>query len=383
MPIRKLPMLLVNQIAAGEVIERPASVVKELVENSLDAGATRVEVRVEEGGRQLIRVSDDGAGISEDQLPLAIAPHATSKLASSEDLEAIATFGFRGEALASIASVSRTRITSRPRLNDGRIAEAGAMIEAAGDEVSEVAPAGGAPGTVIEVRDLFFNTPARRKFMRTASTEFGHINDLVQRLAMVHHAVAFRLVHQNRQVLDLPQGQDRKQRCIEILGKDLEEGLLEFERTEPAERGGARVWGLAGLPALGRGSGKFLYLCINGRPVKDRNLTHAVREAYRGLMPPERHPVAAVFLEIDPKMVDVNVHPAKAEVRFRQPSQVHGLILAAVRQRLLASDLTPQANLGESGWPPRPQPASSIPGPAASGGGEMGSTDAFVDYFRR
>lgn len=391
MPIRKLPTLLVNQIAAGEVIERPASVVKELIENSLDAGATRIEIAIEDGGRRLIRVSDDGRGIPAEELPLAVAPHATSKLERAEQLAAIRTLGFRGEALASVGSVARLRVTSRPTV-DGRPVEEGAQLEVNGGEQSEVAPAAGAPGTVIEVRDLFFNTPARRKFMRTAQTEFGHINETIQRIAMVQPTVAFKLTHSQRTVLDLPATDEPTQRCVELIGKDLAEGLLPFDHIDPPDRGGARVWGLAGLPTLARGSNKQQFLAVNHRPVRDRNLTHAVKEAYRGLIPPDRQPVAVVFVEIDAGDVDVNVHPAKAEVRFRNPSQVHGLVLSAVRQRLLASDLTPRA-----GWAVEREDASEREDTSAEDssastlasfgkqqtGGASVSAQDFVDYFRR
>ncbi len=381
MPIRKLSKLLINQIAAGEVIERPASVVKELVENSLDAGATRIEVTLEDGGRQLIRISDDGHGIPPEELPLAVEPHATSKLTAADQLAAIGTLGFRGEALASIASISRLKITSRATV-DGKVSEAGAVIEASGDTVGQVAPEAGSPGTVIEVRDLFFNTPARRKFLRTAPTEFGQINDTLTRIAMVHHRVAFKLKHNDRVTFDIPANQDRAQRCVALLGKDMDDELLEFHHEDLPERGGAKLWGLAGQPSIAKATGKFQYLCVNGRPIKDRNLAHAVKEAYRGLMPMDRFPVAVVFLQIDPHAVDVNVHPAKAEVRFRNPSHAHGLVLSAIRQRLLGSDLTPTADLQSqnpfhrSGF--QPQTAE-----AGAGLNANVSTDAFVDFFRQ
>lgn len=377
MPIRKLPKLLVNQIAAGEVIERPASVVKELVENSLDAGATRVEVTVEDGGRQLIRISDNGTGIPPEELTLAVEPHATSKLTAADQLAAIGTLGFRGEALASIASVSRLKITSRAT-NDGVTDEAAAALEVVGDQLSEVTPIAGSPGTVIEVRDLFFNTPARRKFLRTAPTEFGHINDTLSRIAMVHHGVAFKLTNNGKTTFDLPVDSDRAHRCSQILGQDLDDALMEVVHEDLPDRGGAKVWGLAGQPSIARATGKGLYLCVNGRPIKDRNLTHAVKEAYRGLMPMDKFPVAVVLLEIDPHAVDVNVHPTKAEVRFRNPSHVHGLVLSAVRQRLLGGDLTPSALLG--GQSPF-QPSSLSP--QGSNLTPQASTDAFVDYFRQ
>ncbi len=355
MAIRKLPLLLVNQIAAGEVIERPASVVKELAENSIDAGATRVDITIEDGGRQLMRVSDDGAGIAPEELHLALAPHATSKLTTSEQLSAIGTLGFRGEALASIASVSRLRIVSRAT-EDGRVREEGAAIEASGDDATTPAPIGCAPGTTIEVRDLFFNTPARRKFMRGAAAEFGHITEVLTRLAMVYPGVAFKLTHGSRVGIDAPATESRRQRCVELLGREIDEALIEFESDLSAAAQSVaegdrparspRVWGLAGAPAIARATSKFIYLFVNGRPIRDRSLFHAIKEAYRGLMPGDKYPVAVVMVELDPAAVDVNVHPAKSEVRFSDPVRMHGLVLSAIRQRLLGSDLTPSASLG-------------------------------------
>lgn len=356
MEIRRLPPLLVSQIAAGEVIERPASVVKELVENSLDAGATQIQIIVEDGGRQLIRVTDDGQGIPPDQLPLAVAPHATSKLATPQQLATIATLGFRGEALASIASVSRLMLTSRATV-DERIADAGAVIEVAGDQVWAPRPTGCAPGTTVEVRDLFFNTPARRKFMRTAATEFGHIVDTITRTAMVHPDVAFRLSHGKRTLIEVPGDQLRRRRCVRLLGHELEEALLEFEAHEqPADattvnQRGAALWGLAGIPAIARSTSKFQFLCVNGRPVRDRNIAHAVKEAYRGLIPTDKQPLAVVLIDTQPDSIDVNVHPAKSEIRFRDPARVHRFVLSAIRQRLLATDLTPTASIAYT--PPR------------------------------
>ncbi|MEL7088820.1 MAG: DNA mismatch repair endonuclease MutL, partial [Planctomycetota bacterium] len=304
MPIRKLPPLLVNQIAAGEVIERPASVVKELVENCLDAGATRIDVAIEEGGLKLIRIADDGHGIAPEDLPLALTQHATSKLETAAQLAAIQTLGFRGEALASIASVSRLRLSSRPRADDS-----GHIIEQAGADVQPPRPAAMAPGTVIEVRDLFFNTPARRRFMRTAATEIGHIADTLNRTAMVNPAVGFTLSHNGRKSIDLPPNDDPRQRCIHILGKELAPALLEFEHVDPRPPEGelqpAHVWGLAGEPSIARSSTKFQYFCVNGRPVKDRNLAHALKEGYRGLIAPDKQPVAVVFVELDASLVDV------------------------------------------------------------------------------
>ena len=376
MPIRQLPPLLVNQIAAGEVIERPASVVKELAENSLDAGAGRIDVTVEDGGRQLVRVSDDGRGIDRHELRLALAPHATSKIEASDDLAAIATLGFRGEALASIASIARLRVTSRPAgAQDG-----GHLIEAQADHIGQPVPTPAAPGTIVEVRDLFFNTPARRKFMRTASTEFAHVADMVARMAMAWPQVAFGLIHNDRQALELPAGQTPRQRCVAVLGQDLDEALIEFEdqapltdrsRTPPAS---ARLWGLAALPSVARSSAKSQYIFLNRRPVRDRNIAHALRQAYQGLIPHDRHPVAALFIEADPAAVDVNVHPTKAEVRFGEPGRIHGLVLTAIRQRLLGSDLTPQVVVAANNLPLTSGAAQTTSPPSA--------TD-FVDYFKR
>lgn len=354
MPIRKLPTLLINQIAAGEVIERPASVVKELVENALDACASQIDIAIEDGGRQLIRIADNGTGIPEDELPLAIEQHATSKLATVEELSHIATMGFRGEALASISSVSRLRVTSRATI-DGTAMESGAVLETAGAEVMPIEPAACAPGTTIEIRDLFFNTPARFKFMRAASTEFGHISDLINRIAIARPDVGFTLWHNGRKSLDVLPTEDHVQRCVQVLGKQLAEGLLEFEYHDtprPPESGQvqtpASVWGLAGLPSIAKATTKFQYIYVNGRSIRDRNLSHAIKEAYRGLIPPDKHPLAVVCIQIDPHAVDVNVHPTKAEVRFREASRMHGLVLHAIRQRILQSDLTPSANLSGS-----------------------------------
>ncbi|MFW6336327.1 MAG: DNA mismatch repair endonuclease MutL, partial [Phycisphaeraceae bacterium] len=325
---------------------------------------------------------------------LAVAAHATSKLEKAEELEAVNTLGFRGEALASIASVSRLRITTRPT-RDGRTADAAFVLEASGEDIADVRPASGKPGTVVEIRDLFFNTPARRKFLRTTPTEFGHVSDTLARIAMVHPGVGFTLTHNGRVNLDLPPRQDRLQRVIDLLGRELEEALLPFEHRDPASRGGSGVWGLAGLPSIARGSSKFQHLCVNGRPIRDRSLAHALKEAYRGLIPPDRFPVAVVMLELDPATVDVNVHPAKAEVRFRNPSLARGLVLNTVRQRLLASDLTPRADLGPSIFDRKPEPVQRTPfdeagenaanrdTPATQRQAPVTDSQSFVDYFRR
>lgn len=362
--IRTLPPLLVDQIAAGEVVDRPASVAKELLENAVDAGATRVTIDIEEGGTTLIRVSDDGGGIPAEQLTLALHPHATSKLRDAAGLEAIATLGFRGEALASIASVARVRLVSRP---PG--AELGASVEQAGGPPGAVVAVAAAVGTTLEVRDLFFNVPARRRFLRAASTEYGRIAATVQQSAMTHPAVGFRLTHNGRLTLELPNGQDTWDRSLELLGRDLDEALLRVDREEAGWKGASRmrVQALLGLPSIGRATARFQHFSVNGRPVRDRQLVHALKEAYRGLMPPDRQPVAVVHLTIDPAAVDVNVHPTKAEVRFRDSGAAHSLIRAACRERLLAEDLTPRMPLGTQAPRIVGENASKTPRSAAQG----------------
>jgi DNA mismatch repair protein MutL len=332
MTIRRLPPLLVNQIAAGEVIERPASVVKELVENALDAGATRIEVAIENGGRDLVRVVDDGAGIATDQLQLAVAPHATSKIEVADDLDAIATMGFRGEALASIASVSRLSIVSRPADQ----AEA-AEIRIEGDREQPPRPAGGRPGTTIHVRNLFFNTPARRRFLRTDQTEAGRVTDVVETLALSHPAVGFVLTVDGRGRVDVPAGQDARARVLAVLGPAIEPELLEVD--------GPGVWGLVGRPSVTWPNARGLRVFLNGRPIADRTINHAIREAFRGLIAPDRHPVAVLHLDVEPSLVDVNVHPAKAEVRFRDPSLVHRAVRKSIQAALTAEDLVPEVSL--------------------------------------
>ena len=333
--IRALPALLVNQIAAGEVVERPASVVKELVDNALDAGARVVTIDLEAGGVELIRIADDGCGIPAEDLPLALAPHATSKIREAVDLEAIGTLGFRGEALASIASVSKVSIRSR-----ARGAPAAFRIDAAGDRVDGPRPDSGAEGTVVTVRTLFFNTPARRKFLRAAGTEQGHCVEIVRDLALARPDVGFTLRADGRTVLDLPAGHDARSRCVAVLGDEYAERLIDAHSDE-LDSPGVVVWGLVGEPSLAKPTAKHQRLFVNGRPVRDRTMQHALAEAYRGLVDPSRKPLAVLLVEMDPAMVDVNVHPAKAEVRFRDSGMVHGAVYHAVRRALASRDLTP------------------------------------------
>jgi len=332
--IRALDPLVVNQIAAGEVVERPASVVKELVENALDAGATSVRVELEAGGIELVRVADDGCGMSPEQLPMAVAPHATSKITSPDDLDAVATMGFRGEALASIASVSRLRIRSRTRGS-----HEASELRVEGSQVEGPQPASGAPGTVIEVRNLFFNTPARRKFLRTAQTEKQRCVDAVKGLALARPAIGFSLVCDGHTTLDLPADQSAPQRVRSILGEDLAGSMIEAAGTA-AETYNVNLWGLVGRPHAARGNAKGQWIVLNGRVIRDASIAHALREAYRGLIEPGKHPVAVLLIDVDPSVVDVNVHPAKAEVRFRDSSAIHAAVHGSVREALAGEDLT-------------------------------------------
>lgn len=322
--IRPLSPELVNQIAAGEVIERPASVVKELAENSLDAGARRVEIDIEQGGMRLIRVRDDGGGIAPDELPLALAPHATSKIATFEDLTRVASMGFRGEALASIASVSRLSITSR-RAGDPR----GVRLEAQRDH--EPQPAAHPVGTTVEVRDLFHAVPARRKFLRSERTEFGHIDELVRSLALARPDVEFRLLHNGKAVRVLKPALDesgRLQRAGELLGESFARNCLRIEHAAA----GLRLCGWIGLPTASRAQADQQYFHVNGRLVRDRSVAHAVRQAYEDVLYHGRHPAFVLFLELDPSAVDVNVHPAKREVRFRDARLVHDFLFHALHE---------------------------------------------------
>jgi DNA mismatch repair protein MutL len=325
--IRVLPELLVSQIAAGEVVERPASVLKELLENSVDAGARSVTVSLDEGGIKRIQVEDDGEGIATADLPLALARHATSKIASLEDLEGVATMGFRGEALASIASVSRLSIATR-RQDAAR----GSAIRAEGDAAGEVEPAARAPGTTVTVADLYFNTPARRKFLRTEATEFGHCDEVFCRVALARPDIAFTLKHNGR-VSRLLRAQPAAERVGALLGEAFSGASVPVD----APAAGLRLSGLAGTPQAATARADSQYFFVNGRFVRDRLLAHAAREAYAELLHGERAPAYVLFLELDPRGVDVNVHPAKTEVRFRDARSVHQFVLHAVKRALAPS----------------------------------------------
>jgi DNA mismatch repair protein MutL len=328
MPIRVLPGELVDQIAAGEVIDRPASVVKELIENSLDAGATRIEIDIERGGVGLVRVRDDGRGIAAGELSLALARHATSKIASLDDLEAVSTLGFRGEALPSIGSVSRLRVVSR-----AAAADQGAEISVDGGASVPVRPAAHPPGTTLEVRELFFNVPARRKFVKSDATELSHIARLVERLVLSRFDVSFRLRHGTRVLLDVAavQGADAElTRIAQVLGAEFASGALTVRHAA----GPVMLSGWAGLPTRSRAQPDQQFWFVNGRSVRDRLLMNAVRLAYRDVLYHGRHAAYVLYLTLDPKLVDVNAHPGKLEVRFRDSRQIHEFVFRALERAL-------------------------------------------------
>jgi DNA mismatch repair protein MutL len=325
--IRVLPQLLVSQIAAGEVVERPASVLKELLENSLDAGATSIAVTLDEGGVRRVQVEDDGAGIARDELPLALARHATSKISTLDDLEAVATMGFRGEALASIAAVARLSISSR-----ACDAAHGSTVHCEGGEMGELEPAARAQGTTVAVSDLYFNTPARRKFLKTEATEFGHCDEVFRRVALARPEIAFSLRHNGRASRQL-RAHSLAERAAALLGRDIAEASIPIE----VGAGGMTLSGLAGTPQAAQARADAQYFFVNGRYVRDRVLAHAVREAYSQLLHGERQPAYVLFLRCDPRAVDVNVHPAKIEVRFRDSRAVHQFVRHAVERALSPS----------------------------------------------
>ena len=330
--IRALPDQLINKIAAGEVIERPGSVVKELLDNAIDAEASRISLTIEEGGKQLIRVADNGGGMSPEDLRLCVLPHTTSKLVEEDDLFSIRTMGFRGEALASISAVSKMRVVSRLRGSD----EAHEIVVSG--KVLESAQAAGSPeGTTVEVRDLFFNVPARRKFLRTNATEVGHINEQVARAALAHPQIAFEVRNNNRVSHNLPACAHRLERIARFYGPELAGELLHVQRLER----GVDLEIFAAPPGQSRANANWQYIFLNRRFIRDRYLQHAVKEAYRGLMEPNRYAVVFVFLTLDPETVDVNVHPTKIEVRWSDPNLVHSQVLSALRETFQRCDLSP------------------------------------------
>ncbi len=332
--INRLTPRLANQIAAGEVVERPASVVKELLENSLDAGASRLDIDVEEGGIKLIRIRDDGEGVAEDDLPLTIARHATSKIQELDDLEGVATLGFRGEALASISSVSRLSLTS-----SNNESGAGWKVQAEGRDMEAVVVAAAhTRGTTVEVRDLFFNTPARRKFLRQEKTEFSHLEDVVKRLALSHFNVGFTLRHNQRVVHALKPALDEREedrRVASLCGPSFIENAVRID----TQTDNLRLWGWLGLPTFSRSQADLQHFFVNGRSVRDKVVNHAVRQAYQDVMYHGRHAAFVLYLELDPKGVDVNVHPTKHEVRFRESRQVHDFLFRSLHRAI--AELTP------------------------------------------
>ncbi len=344
--IQQLPPSVVTKIAAGEVIERPASVAKELLENAVDAGANRIEVEVEAGGVECVRVVDNGCGIPAEELPLAFASHATSKLQSADDLFRIATLGFRGEALASVGGVAQVTLQSRvPGTPHG------SEITCHGGDLSPARAWNGAAGTRVEVRHLFYNTPVRRKFLRTTGTEMGHVCETFTRLALSHPTVHWVLRHNGKLVYEVPAAAGLAERIGLFFGADLRDQLYDIE----ARHGSARLRGFIADPACERGNARMQYLFVNGRWVRDRSLGHALQEGYRGLLMTGRYAVAFLFLDLPPDQVDVNVHPTKAEVRFRDSNGLHQMVLGAVRERLRAENLTPRLQVMPSlAAPPAP-----------------------------
>ena len=368
--IRPLPTELVNQIAAGEVIERPSSVVKELVENSLDAGARRIEIDIEEGGARLVRVRDDGGGIEADDMPLAVAAHATSKIASFDDLERVATLGFRGEALPSIASVARVALISRTPS-----AAHAWRLEVDGGKPQPQRPAQHASGTTIEVRDLFYNVPARRKFLRAERTEFNHIDDLVRSIALARGDVEFRLSNDGKPVRlyrPVRGDEDARRRVADVLGEAFVADSLQVAHAGA----GLSLSGWVGLPTASRAQADQQYFHVNGRLVRDRVVAHAVRQAYADVLFHGRHPAFVLFLDLDPALVDVNVHPAKSEVRFREARLVHDFLYRTLHEALA------ETRAGQAALPAAVNTAAIAAMPAwrPQGGLGLGVREPLADY---
>ncbi len=392
--IQLLSPRLANQIAAGEVVERPASVIKEVLENSLDAGATRLEVDVENGGIKLIRVRDDGSGIDKDDLPLALSRHATSKIYQLDDLEAVSTLGFRGEALASISSVSRLTVTS----NSGDENRGWCARAEGRDMETEVSPAAHPRGTTVEVRDLFFNTPARRKFLRTEKTEFNRIEDNLKKLALSRFDVSFNLRHNGRVIHSWRAAHsqvEQERRVAQVCGPAFMENAVHLD----IERTGLRLWGWVALPTFSRSQADLQHFYVNGRAIRDKLVTHAVRQAYQDVLFHGRHPAFVLYLELDPATVDVNVHPTKHEVRFRDSRMVHDFLFRSLHHAL--AEVRPGDQLQKDEAPPaglalqslsqvsgvaagefkqqetmsfRPSPAAQHPSPPSLFGGPAGAT---------
>jgi len=350
--IRQLPPSVVNKIAAGEVIERPASVVKELLENSIDAGARRVDVHVQQGGTELVRVADNGCGIAADQLVLAVASHATSKILDADDLFHVESLGFRGEALASISEVSQMVLRSRQEGN-----ESGFQLTVNGGSLSPAEPCGCPLGTTIEVRNLFFNTPVRRKFLRRVQTESGHVSEAFTRIALPNPAVHMTLSRGERVTHDLPPVEDWRDRIAHFFGRDLADALIEVK----SEIDGVELSGFVADPAFNRSNNRMQYLFLNGRHIRDRSLQHALGEAYRGLLLHGRHPIGFLRLQMPAGEVDVNVHPTKLEVRFRDGRQLYRQLLATLRETFLSMDLSTQVGMTAGDAAAGQQPGRETP----------------------
>jgi DNA mismatch repair protein MutL len=344
--IHQLPPSVITKIAAGEVIERPASVLKELLENSIDAGSTRIDVEVEQGGTDLIRVVDNGYGIHPDDMGLAFASHATSKLKDADDLFKVGTLGFRGEALASIGGVARVTLQSRPYDRPR-----GSEVICHGGDLTGPRAWNGAAGTRIEVRHLFYNTPVRRKFLRTVTTEMGHLSETFTRIALAHPGLYLTLRHNGKPVYEAPTTDNLRDRIGLFFGKEVEEQLYPVH----AERDGVKFWGWVADPAVERGNARLQYLFLNGRWIRDRSLGHALQEAFRGLLMTGRYAVAFLYLEMPPDLVDVNVHPTKAEVRFRDVQFLYSMVLSNIRRRLSDENLTSRLNVTSTLNTPRVQ----------------------------
>ena len=353
MPIRKLSESVINKIAAGEVIERPASVVKELLENSIDAGSTQIEVTIEQGGIEMIRITDNGCGIAKEDLPLAVTSHATSKIIDADDLFQVNTFGFRGEALASITEISQCMIRSRTADS-----ECGHELLINGGHAEPIEPCGCPVGTKIEIRQLFYNTPVRQKFLRTPQTEKGHIVESFARVALANPKVQMTLINNNSVMHQLPATESRRERIGAFYGPEIEENLIAVDSTE----GDISLGGYVVDPSISRSNKRMQYLFLNRRYIRDRALQHALTEAYRGLVMVGRYPLCFLRLDMPPEMVDVNVHPAKLEVRFQNGGQIYKQLLATIRNKFLTTDLTAKGQLSR-----RDAVGAGVPSPASTG----------------
>lgn len=362
---------MINMIAAGEVVERPASVVKEMLENSIDAQATRITVNVEQGGQKLISVTDNGCGISEEDMPTAFAPHATSKIQTVEDLAAIKSMGFRGEALASIASVAKVKVVSRTRDS----ISAHTLVVDCG-QMSEVAPCSSDYGTTFEVRDLFYKLPARRKFLRTVNTEFSHITEHFTRIALAQNSIEFGLTHNGRQTHHLPSGQNTLERIGTLFSREVEDCLLYTYSQEKS----LSIRAYISRPSIVKANNKLQYIFLNGRYIRDKFISHAIKEAYRGFLEPNKFPIVFLFLEMPFDAYDVNVHPTKTEIRFDNPNMIHSQVLAVLREKLMDSNVQIDASLPTRNFDKSPldQVINRV-----QDGREQRITDAMDSFFKK